>query len=365
MNLFFVIVPILLLVLSFASNYVYVWLFGVKNIHTVTAALSIAYVVIAIAISALGRSTSAIAPLAVQISGIVLGAGYYLLICSIIGMAVYTILSAIKFAPPRHMFAVGLLVAVAIMTIAGFIYAQTLTVRNYKIQLSDTPTKSQTIALIADTHFGPPRNTKLANRLVSKLQALSPDIILYAGDMYDGPAFDFNTINPAMRTMSTIAPVYFSPGNHEGYGPYSDFITNNTELGFINLLDTATTQSGLTILGLNYRTNNTSDELQPLIDTLKSNNPKLFNQPVIAIHHSPIILDTLARNGVDLSVHGHTHRGQFWPNGLITRMVYGKYFYGHKMFDAMHTVTTSGVGTAGPAMRLFNTPEIVIITVNY
>ncbi len=35
--------------------------------------------------------------------------------------------------------------------------------------------------------------------------------------------------------------------------------------------------------------------------------------------------------------------------------------YGLNRFESLQTITTSGVGTAGPPFRLFNTPEIVEI----
>lgn len=60
-------------------------------------------------------------------------------------------------------------------------------------------------------------------------------------------------------------------------------------------------------------------------------------------------------------VSGHTHRGQFWPLNYIVKAIYGKYIYGMNVDDTLTTLTTSGVGTAGPPMRLFNSPEIVVI----
>lgn len=363
--IFIIFVAIIILLLSFISNYIFVWLLGISRIYTVTAIISILYVVVTVGASFLSRSVYAIAPLAVRISGILLGLGYYLFVCSVIGIFVYWILVSINQAPSKRLYGFVLIALAVIATIAGFIYAQMITVRYYTVKLSDNFTKTQNIALISDTHFGPARNTKLAERFVSKLSELSPDMILYAGDMYDGPAFDFNSVNPALIKLTKIAPVYFSPGNHEGYGSYSDFMSNNNSVGFKNLVDETATQSGITILGIGYRLKNQSEEVDLLLGSMKSKSPELFNQPIIAIHHSPIMLDMLSKNGVDISVHSHTHRGQFWPNSLITRMVYGKYHYGLNLYNEMNVITTSGVGTAGPAMRLFNTPEIIIIKVQY
>ena len=363
--IFIIFVAIIILLLSFISNYIFVWLLGISRIYSVTAIVSILYVILTTGASFLSRSAYAIAPLAARISGILLGVGYYLFICSLFGIFIYWILVSINSAPPKRLYAFLLIALAVIATIAGLIYVQIITVRYHTVKLSDNFTKTQTIALISDTHFGPARNTKLAERFVSKLSELSPDMILYAGDMYDGPAFDFKTVNPALSKLTNIAPVYFSPGNHEGYGSYSDFMSNNASLGFKNLVDATATQSGITIIGMGYRLKNQSEELDLLLRSMKSKSPELFNQPIIAIHHSPVMLDVLSKNGVNISVHGHTHRGQFWPNSLITRLVYGKYHYGNNLYNEMNVITTSGIGTAGPAIRLFNTPEIIIIKVQY
>ena len=83
---------------------------------------------------------------------------------------------------------------------------------------------------------------------------------------------------------------------------------------------------------------------------------------VLVINHAPIFISTFEKEGVDLSVHGHTHKGQFWPNNYMTKIVYGDYYYGHNMLNNLNVVTTNGVGVATIHNRLFNRPEIVIVT---
>ena len=65
---------------------------------------------------------------------------------------------------------------------------------------------------------------------------------------------------------------------------------------------------------------------------------------------------------VDLQLSGHTHVGQLWPFGLITRLAFGKYHYGLVKEGGFTQYTSSGVGTWGPPMRTGNCPEIVVIT---
>jgi predicted MPP superfamily phosphohydrolase len=354
-----------MLILALVSNYIYIWLIGFKHKYTVTLLASSAYVATTIGLASLGRTTHWIASASAQASGVLLGIGYYLLITSITGIVLFGALRVIKVTIVKRVYGYVLLCLALLLTTTGMLYAQLLTIRTYSVQLTESPQRQQTLALIADTHFGPARNTVLAQRIADTLAPLSPDAILFAGDMYDGPSFDLTLIEQSMRSITQIAPTYFAPGNHEYYGDYNEFMNFNQQIGFINLVDDAIDLSGLTILGLDYRTPNQSDHINQALARIQSLRPQLFEQPVVLIHHAPVFLDIFNRVGIDLSVHGHTHRGQFWPNNLITRLVYGKYHYGHNTHDALDVITTSGIGTAATAMRLFNTPEIILIQVHY
>lgn len=84
--------------------------------------------------------------------------------------------------------------------------------------------------------------------------------------------------------------------------------------------------------------------------------------PSILINHPPTALAAAHEAGVDLQVSGHTHNGQFWPMTYLVRKIYGQYYYGLKAYEDMQVITSSGVGTFGPPFRLFNPPEIVLIT---
>ncbi len=365
MSYFILTTTVALFLLSLLSNYIYVWLYGAVRIHRTAIILSLLYAVTTITFNALGRSLYSFAPTMARLGGVALGIGYYLLICSLAGIVLYIILKAFSRKINTRIFAIVLLSCAVLHTVGGFVYAQYIKVETYAVSLSDNAVRSQKVVLVADSHFGPPRNTKLSEKIVEKIASLSPDMILYAGDMYDGPAFDFETVNPALSKLARIAPVYFAPGNHEGYGSYIDFMNNNKQLDFINLEDNYASQAELTILGLSYRLPSDRSSMESFFSSKKFQEITALNQPIIAIHHSPVLLDVLAKNNIALSVHGHTHRGQFWPNNYITQRVYGQYHYGLNPYDSMQAVTTSGVGTAGPAMRLFNTPEIVLIDVRY
>jgi predicted MPP superfamily phosphohydrolase len=64
---------------------------------------------------------------------------------------------------------------------------------------------------------------------------------------------------------------------------------------------------------------------------------------------------------VDLQLSGHTHAGQIFPFGYLTKLIYKDYDYGLRRLSNFAIYTTGGVGTWGPPMRTGNSPEIVVI----
>ena len=65
--------------------------------------------------------------------------------------------------------------------------------------------------------------------------------------------------------------------------------------------------------------------------------------------------------GIDLQLSGHTHKGQLFPFGWVTKIIYKGYEYGLHKEGAFTLNTTSGVGTWGPPMRTGSPGEIVVI----
>ncbi|MEZ4114296.1 MAG: hypothetical protein R3B65_02550 [Candidatus Paceibacterota bacterium] len=113
----------------------------------------------------------------------------------------------------------------------------------------------------------------------------------------------------------------------------------------------------MNIVGFEIQKQKVDKEVSDILDSMNIRN----ESTTFVINHPPTFLETLDSKGVDLMFSGHTHRGQFWPLRYITKSIYGKYYYGHNKFKNLQTITTSGVGTAGPPIKLFNTPEIMEI----
>lgn len=246
-----------------------------------------------------------------------------------------------------------------LMGLAGLIQAKFIKTTSYTINLPGAPIEwnDKKAVLVSDTHFGLINHRNFSDKVVSKILNINPDFVLHAGDFYDGPKNNTALITESWKNLAQKIPVFYAPGNHEEYGDYEGFLTSIKNAGVTALVNSVKEYQGVQIAGITYRDKN---QIESASIALKNMGLK-ENTPTILINHPPTFQSAVQNFGIDLMVSGHTHKGQFWPLNFIVKRIYGKYIYGVNKDGDLITITTSGVGTAGPPLRLFNTPELVII----
>ncbi|MOA56893.1 putative metallophosphoesterase [compost metagenome] len=82
------------------------------------------------------------------------------------------------------------------------------------------------------------------------------------------------------------------------------------------------------------------------------------------LDHQPSDLASAAEQGIDISVSGHTHRGQMMPNHLITKRLF-ELDWGYLRKGGLHAIVSSGFGTWGPPIRIGSRSEVVQIEVEF
>jgi len=300
-----------------------------------------------------------------------LGATGYTIVNIIAGIFFYLFLGAVTLGVISLGFLIGhhnvpiviawvVLILSLIVALGAFIQAKVIRTTHYTVKLKNAPAhwNGKTAALISDTHFGLVNYKKLANKVVNKILSLNPDFVLHAGDFYDGPIVDTTPITDIWKKLTAKVPLFYTPGNHEAYGDYTMFVDSVRAAGATVLDDKIVEYDGIQIVGTLYRNGKEHPEIATTLAGFGINK----NTPTILINHPPTAFTAPAEHNIDLIVSGHTHRGQFWPLRYITHKVYGDYDYrAHPYHEDLVSITSNGIGTYGPPMRLFNSPEVVII----
>lgn len=269
---------------------------------------------------------------------------------------------------PRHQAQRGAGIVLLTILIAGIVYgsfnAYNPVVRTYEIEIKNNALAGEklNIVMAADMHFGVLSGANHAKQLVAQINALSPDLVLFPGDIIDDdirPYLD-NGIDAILDGIQSKYGVYASLGNHDRYAGKMEELIASLEGRNITILydESMTIADRFTLVGRKDKRDSARAELSELLAGVDR------TKPLFLLDHQPYELGTAADQGIDLMVSGHTHRGQIAPAHLITRMIYEN-DWGYLLKGDMHSIVTSGYGFWGPPIRIGSRSEIVQIIVTF
>lgn len=233
----------------------------------------------------------------------------------------------------------------------GVWHAKQIKLTNYEVTLS-APTAIKHAVLISDVHLGYIVDDKHFAKIVAHVNALEPDVVLIAGDLFDSNFAAIKQPDKIAALLNTItAPSFLIWGNHDA-GDTFDAMRAFIATTKVTLLeDEVTIINGLQLVG--------RKDIHPIGQQglPRAPMPALQAMPTIVLDHQPSTIDDY--HDVDLIVSGHTHKGQLFPFGLITKKLF-TVDYGYKRLPSgVQVVVSSGVGFWGPPMRIGTKSEIV------
>jgi len=238
--------------------------------------------------------------------------------------------------------------------------------REYRLEVPKAAEDLGELRILAasDLHLGNIVGNRHLRRLIAEAEKRKPDLILLVGDVIDDDIEPFirNRMDETIAKLRAPYGVYAVLGNHEYYGGRIEaWVSRAAEAGIRVLRDeTVTAEGRFHIAGRKDKTAEGAgpDGRLPVDRLLQPLDPKL---PILLMDHQPLALGEAARAGADLTLCGHTHRGQFAPNHLLTRRLF-ELDWGYKRIGDMHAIVSSGFGTWGPAIRIASRSEFLDIT---
>lgn len=273
-----------------------------------------------------------------------------------------------------------LLIGSTILLYGSFIEPRILVTNYYEVDLPNLE-KPIRIAFLSDFQVGKYKQTDWTTKLVNRILILKPDLVFIGGDQVDNESYEpeeFDYLLP-LKDLAKKIPTYAVLGNHE-YGIGSGLSVNNSSFRVADVSEEAI--KNLNELGINIMRNNLE------IITINSSSFYLFggdeywgqhlkfdnlanrkdNIPTLALIHNPaFILESHPTMNLILS--GHTHGGQIrlpflGPIGIVDQFLPKMYYQGLHNFDNQDQILiTSGAGESGARARLFNPPEIILLTI--
>lgn len=210
--------------------------------------------------------------------------------------------------------------------------------------------------------------------LLDAVQAEAPDYIFLVGDLLDS----FHDIPADYAAavaggLSAIAPTYYVTGNHEwAIGRVPELKETLTEYG-VTVLSNQFLQlernGGSIVLAGVDDPNGYADQKTP--EELAAEVYAACGDPfwVLLAHRNNYFSEHYSLLGADLVVSGHGHGGLVrlpFTDGLISveRTLFPSYTAGLYEKNGSTLFVTRGLGNSGSTFRLFNRPEVAVVTLH-
>lgn len=228
------------------------------------------------------------------------------------------------------------------------------------------------IAHVSDLH-----NAEMGDgneKLLAMLRAAEPDMIAITGDMIDSRNTDVEVaLNFAEKAMQ-IAPCYYVTGNHEARVSEYDELKAGLEACGVIVLENEREQiemSGefITILGVDDPSFNTDYLFGDSASVVSSTLAEISTEDdgfAVLLSHRPELFDTYVACGMDLTLSGHAHGGQFrlpFVGGLVApnQGFFPKYDSGIYTENGTNMIVSRGIGNSLLPFRFNNRPEVILI----
>lgn len=299
---------------------------------------------------------------------------------SIIGIALHGLIKAISCKP---FIIIGYVLAS--ISFCCILYGATLGISHFDIKeinyYSNRLPKGfngYRIVQISDLHLGSWRDTEIIEKLVTKINKLNPDLIVFTGDLVNQQSGELNRFKEILAQLHAKDGVYSVLGNHD-YGDYYRWENEKEKEANLNYLINEQKNMGWKMLNNEHVILRQNGDSIALIGVENDGEPP-FSQHAdlsnatqssdslfsILLSHNPTHWrrEVLPKSNIDLMLSGHTHAMQVIIAGYsLSSLIYpewaGIYYEGKRAL-----YVNIGIGYVGFPFRFGAWPEITVFTLH-
>lgn len=222
------------------------------------------------------------------------------------------------------------------------------------------------------------------HRLAKKIDGENPNMIVMTGDMINTKDADFEVFINLAKQLSKKYDTYYVVGNHEQNLSENKLkmLMNELEQSGVKVLDNekvAITKgnNSINLYGMWFNLKYYKDVsagyakdvhfgAEQMKSVLGNVDDDSYN---VMLTHNPVYFSTYSSWGADLTLSGHMHGGMMkmpFKGGLLSpeKEFFPEYDAGKYRIDGKELIVNRGLGNGGFGIRMFNRPEISVITLS-
>ena len=267
---------------------------------------------------------------------------------------------------------------------ALFVENHLLKLCNYSIESPEIPQEFDGLKILQLSDLHSKRFGRGNSRLLEKIKDAKPDFVVMTGDMISRSDTSYEVFFSLARILGQTYPCYYIIGNHEQDlepGELHAFLKRLAALK-IQVLNNEKTvlhrgNSRINLYGMwfslkYYRESKLWAAPAPLFgerELTSALGKRDSSHYSILLTHNPLAFPAYAEWGADLTLCGHIHGGMIrlpFFGGLLSpeRKFFPEYSAGIYERDGKKMLVSRGLGSGTFGIRMFNIPEIVLITLH-
>ncbi len=265
----------------------------------------------------------------------------------------------------RKLLIIIFLIIILVILYARFVEPYLLKTNEIKITSNEITDsfKGLKIVHISDIHYGTVVKDKILKKIVTEINILKPDIVIFTGDLIDDKykenKNDLSIIIKYLKNINSTYGKYAVIGNHDYYNTnYKNIIYDSGFILLNNNYDIIYNEKNESIGIYGF------DDIlygTPTLDLLNDEKYKNTNYKIVILHEPDYIDNIIYDYKVNLILAGHSHNRQvnipfikaFWlPQGAKT------YYDNYYNINDVDIYISNGIGTSFLKFRLFSIPSI-------
>lgn len=262
---------------------------------------------------------------------------------------------------------ISVVVAVVVLTY-GYFNMHNVQRMEYTVEAAKAVGSDLKVVQISDLHTGTSLDKKEMEECFKQIQAEKADLLVLTGDIFD----ETTTLGQMKETVDMLSKIettygsYYIFGNHDvnQYTASPAYTSEQLKEALagagIRVLedDVMEISEDYTLIGRL----DASVEKRASIDSLISQVPE--KNFLLLLDHQPVDLAENAEAGIDLQLSGHTHAGQIWPMGFLSKLVgVNEEYYGIHDIKNFRVIVSSGMAGWGYPIRTEGPSEYVVINI--